>query len=81
MPHKNDLGLGKRLAISFADEQLANDVPKVAEIFGRKGAYGRFKDLLACRGKLESWHAYEAKETKVALRTWCEESGINLKES
>ena len=81
IPHKNDLDLGRRLVMTFADDELPNEVRKVAEIFSRKGAYGRFKDLLEYQGKLECWYAYEAKETEAALRAWCEENGINLKDS
>ena len=81
IPHKNDLDLGRRLVMIFADDELPNEVRKVAEIFSRKGAYGRFKDLLKYQGKLECWYDYEAKETVAALRAWCEENGINLKDS
>ena len=81
IPHKNDLDLGRRLVMAFADDELPDEMRKVAEIFSRKGAYGRFKDLLEDRGKLDCWYAYEAKETEAALRAWCEENGINLKDS
>jgi hypothetical protein len=78
IPHKNDLGLGKRLAIAFAEEFLADDVGKVRAIFGRRGAYARFKDLLEQRGMLNRWYEFEASAQKEALLRWCRENGVDV---
>lgn len=43
IPHKNDLELGKRLALRFADEFLPDAVDDAYDIFRRRGAYARFK--------------------------------------
>src|ERR1700758_4076550 len=43
VPHKNDLGLGRRLALAFVDQELSDEYDTVAGFFGRRGAYGRFK--------------------------------------
>lgn len=78
IPHKNDLGLGKRLALKFADEVLSDAVDEVAEIFRRQGAYGRFKGLLERRGVLQRWYGFEAASVKEALREWCDDSDIEV---
>ena len=78
IPHKKDLGLGKRLAIGFAEDFLAGDRVKVRGIFSRRGAYARFKDLLEERGMLERWYEYEASAQKEALLGWCAENGVEI---
>jgi hypothetical protein len=78
IPHKNDLDLGKRLALRFADELLSDVVDDVYDIFRRRGAFGRFKSLLERRGMLQQWYEYEEKSRKDALRRWCEDSGIEV---
>lgn len=78
IPHKKDLGLGKRLAIRFTEDFLADDLGKVREIFSRSGAYARFKDLLEVRGMLDRWYEYEASAQKEALLEWCAENGVEI---
>jgi hypothetical protein len=78
IPHKNDLGLGKRLAIKFAEEFLTDDIRKVREIFSRRGAYARFKDLLEHRGVLNRWYEFEASAQKEALLEWCRDNGVEV---
>lgn len=78
IPHKNDLDLGKRLALRFGDEFLSDALDDVYDIFRHRGAYGRFKNLLEHRGMLQQWYEYEEKTRNKALREWCEESGIEL---
>ena len=41
-------------------------------------SYARFKDLLAAEGRLEEWYAFEARCTETALRSWCEENGVEV---
>jgi len=76
IPHKNDLNLGKRLVLSFAEEYLPESMEKVHEIFSQSGAYARFKDLLEYRGLLQQWYEYEEKVSDQALREWCRLNGI-----
>ena len=76
VPHRNDLDLGRRLALAFADQELPGDYDTVAGFFRRRGAYGRFKDLLQARGKLQSWYEFEDRATEKALLAWCEVNGI-----
>ena len=49
VPHKNDLDLGKNLAIDFVEEFLPDDVIEVTRMFSRRGAYSNFKNLLERR--------------------------------
>ena len=78
IPHKNDLGLGKSLALRFAELSLADDIGKVREIFSHRGAYARFKDLLEYRGLLNRWYEFEASAQKQALREWCRQNGVEI---
>jgi uncharacterized protein len=78
IPPKNDLDLGRALVFRFAEEALPNHDQEIYAIFRKRGAYGRFKDLLAREGMLERWYAFEAKAQERALRDWCEENGIPI---
>jgi Uncharacterised protein family (UPF0158) len=78
IPHKNDLDLGTSLALRFADESLPDQYRRIEGFFRSRGAYARFKDLLAAQGRLEEWYAFEAKCTEAALRKWCEENDIPI---
>src|ERR1035437_7195437 len=46
VPNKHDLSLGKNLALTLAEDHLADSYQTIANIFRQRGAYGRFKDLL-----------------------------------
>ena len=81
IPHKNDLDLGQRLAFLFAEEQLAHRYASVEACFRRRGAYARFKELLAAEGSLDKWYAFEAAHTERALRDWCAANQIQLVEN
>ena len=78
IPHKNDLNLGQNLVFDFILASLPDEFNRVREIFSKKGAYARFKDLLEIKEKLEAWYEYESKATEVALRDWCKENDISL---
>jgi hypothetical protein len=78
VPHRRDLHLGKRLALSFVAEELPGSLDQAREIFRRKGAYGRFKQLLRAKGALEKWYALDARATETALAEWCEDVGVTL---
>jgi hypothetical protein len=80
IPRKTDLDLGRNLVLSFIGQELPGEFATVAGYFRRKGAYARFKDLLARRGMLDKWYGYEDDATQQALRRWCEENGIQLLE-
>lgn len=76
VPHKNDLNLGKNLAISFTEDKLPDSYNDVCGFFRQRGAYGRFKDLLERKGCLDAWYEYEAQATERALREWCIENAV-----
>lgn len=79
VPSQRELDLGRRLALAFVAEELPDDYDTVTGFFRRRGAYGRFKNLLDTRGKLERWYDFEARATDAALRGWCaEDTGSNL---
>ena len=81
LPHKNNLGLGRSLALRFAQQELPDQYDQVEAIFRRKGAYARFKDLLASAGCLEQWYKFEEKSMDDALREWCAENDIQIIEA
>ena len=78
IPHKNDLDLGRRLVFEFVESHLPDGYHRVQQIFGRRGAYGRFKDFLESKGLLQSWYDFENQRQEQALRDWCEENGIEI---
>ena len=78
IPHKNDLDLGSNLALRFAAEELPGLYNTVEQFFRHRGAYARFKELLASEGCLDKWYAFEAESTARALRNWCAENDINV---
>jgi len=78
IPDRRDLGLGKTVALDFAREFLPRDFDEVRQFFSRRGAYARFKDLLARRGALDQWYDFEANADERALRLWCEVNSIEL---
>jgi hypothetical protein len=78
VPGPHTFRLGRRLAMSFIEEASPDDYRKVADIFQRRGAFARFKDLLVERGLLARWHDYEDHAQEAALRVWCADNGITL---
>ncbi len=78
IPHKKELGLGKRLVLDFAYSHLPDEADKIEGFFQRKGAYARFKDLLARKDALQKWYDFESQAEKEALCLWCKENGIGL---
>jgi hypothetical protein len=79
VPHKNDLNLGRNLALTFTREQLPDSYSVADDFFRQRGAYGRFKTLLERKGLLDAWHKYEENAVESALREWSEENGLQLK--
>ncbi len=78
VPRKNELDLGRSLAIRFVEEHLPRSRDMVHGFFRKPGAYSHFKSLLAHTGLLDAWHAYEQVATEHAFREWCEETGFVL---
>ena len=78
VPHKYDLDLGRELVFQFAAEELPERYEDVQACFRRRGAYARFKDLLAAEGRVNQWHQFEAMMTEKALTEWCAENDIQV---
>ena len=78
LPDTRDLGLGRPLALDFAREYLPDDFDDVCYFFSKRGAYPKFKALLARRGAIDHWYAFEAKATEQALRDWCALHSIEI---
>lgn len=78
VPHKHDLDLGRNLALRFAEEVLPDRYDTVQDIFRHRGAYARFKNMLASEGHLDKWYAFEAESIRKALKEWCTEQDIEL---
>ena len=78
VPHKTEFSLGRSLALRFVEERLPGELETVYEYFRKRGAYSRFKSLLAQAGQLDEWHRYEQAATETALREWCAEHGFTV---
>jgi hypothetical protein len=78
VPDKRELDLGTHLVFDFVRHHLPDDYDEVRQIFGRKGAYGRFKSLLARRNAIDRWHDFSNKAEEAALKAWCADNAIDL---
>ncbi len=78
IPHKNDLDLGKELVFKFVERTMPDSYDRVYNIFGKRGAYSRYKDLLDSKGLLQKWYDFEKQKEQVALIQWCQENEINI---
>jgi hypothetical protein len=81
IPHKNDLDLGKSLVMEFVRLRCPEQTGRVNAVFSRRGAYGRYKDLLMGEGLLEEWYAFENEHTREALLAWCRGQGLMIEDS
>ncbi|MFS8975664.1 hypothetical protein PO002_14335 [Cupriavidus necator] len=81
IPDKNELGLGRKLALQFVAQKLPECYDQVEGFFRRQGAYAHFKYLLERKGILEFWYSFEADSVERALRQWCAENGLEILES
>ncbi|MES3630809.1 MAG: hypothetical protein PPP56_11655 [Longimonas sp.] len=80
VPHKNELGLGFSLVRRFVRTHMPDEMSRVSDMFRSRGAYRRYKQLLAEKEMLNDWHQFEEEHMKRALRRWCELEGIALRE-
>lgn len=78
LPSNVDLRLGRDLALRFTEQAMPDAYDHVADIFRRKGAFGRFRQLLEHCDVLERWYRFEESETESALRRWCEENDLQV---
>ena len=78
IPHRNDLDLGRNLVSEFVEQYMPEDFERVREILRRKGAYGKYQDLLEDRNILQKWYDFENARQTETLRGWCEDNEIAL---
>jgi len=78
IPGKSELDLGKPLVLDFTRQFLPDDFDEVRQIFNKRGAYARFKDLLDRRGTRDQWYDFEAKAEERALRIWCDLNSVHV---
>ena len=78
VPHKNELNLGRVLALRFVEQELPERYEQAHAFFRSRGAYARFKRLLEAEEVLEKWYKFEAEAVEKALRGWCAENDIQL---
>jgi hypothetical protein len=78
VPQRNELDLGRKLAVRYIATALPNDYETVDGFFRRRGAYARFKDLLDARGHLEHWYQFEAQAAREALLQWATDEGLQV---
>lgn len=81
MPTKHDLDLSQHLVHRFIAAHAPGLRAEVEAIFHRRGAWGRYKDLLHDRGLVDRWHAFEEAESRAALVQWCAEMGLEPSET
>jgi hypothetical protein len=78
VPDKQDLDLGNRLVFGFASQYLPRRYDDVRDMFRRKGAYRRFRNLLERQALLEEWYRYSDEQQTKALAEWCEAEDLEL---
>jgi hypothetical protein len=66
--------------LDFARQFLPQDFDEVRQIFGKRGAYAKFKNLLHRRGALDQWHDFESKAEERELREWCKLNSIEFED-
>jgi len=76
VPSKQELDLGKRVALAFAETHVPEEYERIRSIFSRPGSYARFKDLLEAGGHLTAWYEFEHNAQREALSDWCATQGF-----
>jgi hypothetical protein len=80
IPHKNDLDLGRNLALAFVAQELPDRCTQAQDIFRSRGAYRRFKEFLDSERLLEKWYKFETDSVEKTLKEWCAENDIRILE-
>lgn len=78
IPQNDELDLGSRLPLRFANEHLPHRCDDVRAIFRSRGAYGRFKSLLIAESALDEWSTYRDAAVQAALTEWAADNGLNV---
>lgn len=78
VPSRQDLRLGKRLAVRFVQTSLPARLEDTHAMFAARGAYARFKDMLEREQALDAWYAFEAEAVERGLREWAESEALAI---
>lgn len=78
IPHKNDLDLGRRLVDEFVASRAPHLADDAADAFRRRGAYSKWKSILAKPGLLEPWYEFENQRESAAIAQWCAEHHLPI---
>ena len=76
VPSKQELDLGKRVVLRFAELHVPEQYEHIRSIFSRPGAYAPFKELLEAGGQLAAWYQFEHNAQRGALSDWCAAQGF-----
>ena len=76
VPTRQDLRLGKRLAVRFVQLSLPARLEETYTMFAARGAYARFKDMLERDLALDGWYAFEAEAVERGLREWADSEAL-----
>lgn len=79
VPHKSELSLGRELVDEFVAAHTPHLADVVANLFVGRGAYARFKSLLARENLLDEWYSFENTRESEAIARWCLENQLPLK--
>jgi len=80
IPHKNDLDLGRRLALDFVYQRAPDLYAEMQRVFANRGAFSRFKQILDQQDLLDAWYAFESEAERSALLEWAEAYEIEIDE-
>lgn len=80
VPTEQDLDLKRVLVRRYVDLRLPEHRDTVEGFFRRRGAYGRYKGLLADLELLDDWYQFESAERLRAIRDWCFANDLKLQE-
>ena len=76
VPTRQDLRLGKRLAVRFVQTSFPARLEETHAMFAARGAYARFKDMLEGEQALDAWYAFEAEAVERGLREWADSEAL-----
>ena len=80
LPTRQELNLGRELALDFMAERRPDEVRWTRETLGRRGGWHRFKNHLEDIGLIRDWYDYQEQHTLQALKAWCESQGVEVVE-
>jgi hypothetical protein len=70
------------LQITAENSEVKTHIPdkydEVRDIFGHRGAYPQYKNLLERLGALKEWYDFENTEQRKSIEEWCRENKIPI---